>query len=138
MDNTSWSWERLQNVHSFKNFVDRCFKWHEEDRIALYLPTELPPFRLNRYEIIAVYYMIEVWWDRGGWLHERPSNKRRGKMSGHVGEMTYIQICDMFKKYSPFELYGVKRWLIDLRWEDFSFEQKLLYFWLIRKWGLVK
>lgn len=138
--NTPWSWNFFLNP----SIRDILAKWLDgtfdakKGMLFEVLPTEPPPLCLSRREIIAVYYMIEVWWEVGGWLHERPSNVRLGKRSGHIGQMTYIQICDMFEIYRPFELYEVERWLLDLKWTDFSFEQKLLYFWLIRKWGLVK
>jgi hypothetical protein len=49
-----------------------------------------PIFRKK--DIVQAYYLIEVLWNRSGWLPERPSNERRK-------EATHVQIHRMGIKY---------------------------------------
>ena len=42
----------------------------------------------DSFDIAAAYYQIEVDYNKGGWLHERPSNRRRS-------EATHVQLHRM-------------------------------------------
>jgi hypothetical protein len=55
----------------------------------------------DRFDICEAHYLIEVHYNNGGWLHERPSNVRRGKAGGYVGEATHVQLYRMQFKPSP-------------------------------------
>lgn len=49
----------------------------------------------DRFDICEAYAVLEWDWHSGGWLHERPSNVRRGKARGYIGESTDIQLSRM-------------------------------------------
>ena len=59
----------------------------------------------NRMDICDAYYMLEVDYNVGGWLHERKSNVRRGIKRGCIGESTDIQLSRMGYKPSPLLSY---------------------------------
>lgn len=40
---------------------------------------------MDRFDICEAYYLLEVYYNKGGWLRERPSNQRRM-------EATHIQL----------------------------------------------
>jgi hypothetical protein len=46
----------------------------------------------DRFDICEAYAVLEWDWHAGGWLHERPSNVRRGRARGFTGESTDIQL----------------------------------------------
>lgn len=48
----------------------------------------------DRFDICEAYYMLECMYNVGGWLHERPSNRRRW-------EATHVQLFRMGYKPSP-------------------------------------
>ncbi len=48
----------------------------------------------DRYDICEAYLVLEWDWHKGGWLHERPSNRRRM-------ESTDVQLHRMQYKPSP-------------------------------------
>ena len=45
----------------------------------------------NRRDILDAYYLVESYYNVGGWLPERPSNHRRGQKAGYVAEATHVQ-----------------------------------------------
>lgn len=45
----------------------------------------------DRFDICAAHNLVEVDWHSGGWLHERPSNKRRR-------EATHVQLARLHYK----------------------------------------
>jgi hypothetical protein len=47
----------------------------------------------DRFDICEAYAVLEWDWHSGGWLPERPSNVRRGRARGYVGEATSIQLA---------------------------------------------
>jgi len=47
----------------------------------------------DRFDIVEAYYLIEVYYNVGGWLHERSSNVRRGVARGFIGEATHVQLA---------------------------------------------
>ena len=49
----------------------------------------------DRFDICEAYLVLEWDWHCGGWLHERPSNVRRGQARGYVGESTDVQLARM-------------------------------------------
>lgn len=49
---------------------------------------------MDKFDICEAYYQIEVDYNVGGWLHERPSNQRRK-------EATHVQLHRMGFKISP-------------------------------------
>ena len=59
----------------------------------------------NQFDICEVYYLLEVDFNLGGWLHERKSNVRRGVKRGYVGEATHVQLARMDFKPSPLLSY---------------------------------
>jgi len=48
----------------------------------------------DRFDICEAHYMLEVEWNNGGWLQERPSNRRRR-------EATHIQLHRIQFKPAP-------------------------------------
>lgn len=50
--------------------------------------------RFDRFDICAAHYAIEVHYNLGGWLHERPSNRRRR-------EATHVQLHRMGWRPAP-------------------------------------
>jgi len=44
--------------------------------------------QFDRFDICEAYKVLEIEWNEGGWLHERPSNQRRR-------EATHIQLARM-------------------------------------------
>jgi hypothetical protein len=60
----------------------------------------------DRYDICEAYSAIENDWNSGGWLHERPSNVRRGKARGFVGESTGVQLERMKFKWGQTQNAG--------------------------------
>lgn len=52
----------------------------------------MPTF--DRFDICAAHYALEVDWHSGGWLQERPSNRRRK-------EATHVQLARMQFKPAP-------------------------------------
>jgi hypothetical protein len=48
----------------------------------------------DRFDICAAYFTMEMDWNKGGWLPERPSNVRRN-------ESTAVQLYRMGYKPSP-------------------------------------
>jgi hypothetical protein len=55
----------------------------------------------DRFDICEAYAVLEWDWHSGGWLHERPSNVRRGRARGYVGEATSIQLTRIQFKPRP-------------------------------------
>jgi hypothetical protein len=55
----------------------------------------------DRFDICEAYAVLEWDYNEGGWLHERPSNVRRGKRRGYVGEATSIQLARIGFKPAP-------------------------------------
>ena len=55
----------------------------------------------DRFDIVEAYYCLEYDYNLGGWLHERPSNVRRGKARGFVGESTSTQLARLSFKPRP-------------------------------------
>lgn len=49
----------------------------------------------DRFDLCEAYLAVEQDWHVGGWLHERPSNVRRGQRRGYVGESTDVQLRRM-------------------------------------------
>ncbi len=47
----------------------------------------------DRFDICEAYAVLEWNWHSGGWLHERPSNVRRGQRRGYTGEATSVQLA---------------------------------------------
>lgn len=60
----------------------------------------------DRFDICEAYAVLEWDWHQGGWLHERPSNVRRGQRRGFVGEATSIQLARIGFKPSPMLSYA--------------------------------
>jgi hypothetical protein len=48
----------------------------------------------DRFDICEAHYLLEVHYNLGGWLHERPSNQRRR-------EATHVQLHRMQFKPAP-------------------------------------
>lgn len=79
----------------------------------------------DRTDICEAYFMLECDWNIGGWLHERPSNVRRGEARGYVGEATHVQLARMRFKPSPM-----------LDFERLSENAREIYYKACREWGL--
>ena len=61
----------------------------------------------DRFDICEAHLALEWDWHAGGWLHERPSNVRRGQRRGYVGEATSIQLARIgFKHGAAFQGYA--------------------------------
>ena len=54
----------------------------------------------DRFDICDAYYVLEIDYNVGGWLHERKSNVRRGIKHGYIGESTDVQLNRMGYKPS--------------------------------------
>ena len=55
----------------------------------------------DRFDICEAYLVMEWDWHSGGWLQERPSNVRRGRRRGYVGESTDVQLSRIGFRVSP-------------------------------------
>lgn len=55
----------------------------------------------DRFDICEAYAVLEWDYNANGWLHERPSNVRRGQRRGYVGEATSVQLARMGFKPRP-------------------------------------
>jgi hypothetical protein len=49
----------------------------------------------DRFDICEAHYVLEVDYNNGGWLQERPSNVVRGQRKGFIGEATHVQLHRM-------------------------------------------
>ncbi len=72
----------------------------------------------DRFDICEAYLVLEWDWNQGGWLHERPSNRRRH-------ESTDVQLRRMQFKPAP-----------SLSYETLSENGKEIYHELERRYGL--
>lgn len=79
----------------------------------------------NRFDICEAYAVLEWDWNLGGWLHERPSNVRRGRAKGFVGEATSVQLARMRFQHGP-----------DLSYETLSENGKAIYDAARERFGL--
>jgi len=73
----------------------------------------------NKKDIIKAHYLIEVHWNRSGWLPERPSNSRRK-------EATHVQLHRMGIKYQDLCPNG---------WKSLSRNGKKIYKLLEKRYG---
>lgn len=80
----------------------------------------------DRFDICEAYLVAEWDWHSGGWLHERPSNVRRGQRRGYVGESTDVQLSRMGFKPRP-----------NLSYETLTPNGREIYHNALRRWGLV-
>jgi hypothetical protein len=132
-----WTWEFLcmPSLNGLlTTWVDGEYHNNELHLITRRLPADRPPFSLTRTQIMEVYYLLEVDWNEGGWLHERPSNVQRGRARGRVGESTDVQIRDIVTRKGPTYPPTITQ---QLTWNRLTLNQKWLYCFLARKWGLV-
>lgn len=67
--------------------------------------------KFNKTDIAQAHYLVECYWNIGGWLRERPSNKRRM-------EATHVQLHRMGFNYN--------KWL-DLTYETLTENGKHIY-----------
>lgn len=81
----------------------------------------------DRFDICEAYAVLEWDWHSGGWLHERPSNVRRGRRRGFVGEATSIQLDRLRFKPRP-----------NLSYETLTENGKAIYDHNAAKWGLTR
>lgn len=81
----------------------------------------------DRFDICEAYAVLEWDWNLGGWLHERPSNVRRGKARGYIGEATSIQLARMKFQARP-----------SLSYATLSDNAKAIYWIAAINFGLVK
>lgn len=84
------------------------------------------PF-FDRFDICEAYAVLEWDWHQGGWLHERPSNVRRGQRRGFVGEATSVQLSRMRFRPRP-----------DLSYDTLTENGKEIYQNARRRFGLRK
>jgi len=78
----------------------------------------------DRFDICEAYAVIEWDYNLGGWLHERPSNVRRGRQRGYVGEATACQLHRI----------GFKP-RFDLEYATLTENGKAIYDNLVRQYG---
>lgn len=121
----------------FELSLDMNYEGHSMERVVKSLPDELPVLGLSRTEIIQVYYLLEVDWNKGGWIRERPSNVRRGLARGYSGESTDVQIHRMFGSSEAYKVFW-NEYLRDLTWDSISLCQKILYYYKVKEWGLTE
>lgn len=72
----------------------------------------------DRFDICEAYYLVEVYYNVGGWLRERPSNRRRS-------EATSIQLARIEFKPAP-----------TLGYASLSDNGKAIFHGLIQRLGL--
>lgn len=80
----------------------------------------------DRFDICEAYYLLECYYNEGGWLHERPSNVRHGQSRGYVGEATHVQLHRM--RFKP----------RDLTFEKLTDNGQEIYLALERRYGFDK
>lgn len=84
--------------------------------------------QFNRYDIIEAHYLLEVHYNNGGWLRERPSNRRR-MMSTH---------CQLMRMRRLPELYGPGLGLLyEADYDDLSDNGRAIYDMLEIRYGFV-
>lgn len=81
----------------------------------------------DRFDICEAYLVLEWDWHSGGWLHERPSNVRRGQAYGYVGESTDVQLSRMHFRARP-----------SLSYATLSDNGKEIYQLAAQRFGLIK
>ena len=81
----------------------------------------------DRFDICEAYCVLEWDWHAGGWLQERPSNRRRGQARGYIGEATSIQLARIGFKPA-----------LSLSYETLSENGREIYDDAARRFGLVK
>lgn len=79
----------------------------------------------DRFDICEAYAVLEWDWHKGGWLHERPSNVRRGLRREFVGEATSIQLARLCFRPRPSLSYGT-----------LTENGKEIYDTAVTRWGL--
>lgn len=75
-------------------------------------------------DILKAHNLLEIEWNCGGWLHERPSNVRRGQRTGHIGESSDIQISRIRTKRP--KIFTMEEWY-DLSWKTLSPNAREIY-----------
>ena len=131
-----------QAMQMVNTLLDMVFNEDIERTFIHCVPEDVSWLRLNHVQIMEVYYLTEVLWNKGGWLQERPSNVRRGRAKGFVGESTDIQIRRVVRrlfdsgKLSHLPYTYAEKHFLSLTWERLSTHQKILYFALLKRWGL--
>jgi hypothetical protein len=78
--------------------------------------------KFNKLDIAQAHYLVEVYWNIGGWLRERPSNKRRM-------EATHVQLHRIGMNYN--------KWL-DLTYDSLSENGKKIYNQLEKRYNFAE